>query len=89
MSKTLQEERDQWEDRPHKNPRKTLVTHFEMKHRGSHITILVEGISGANDQMTLYYDMIRYFKIGDDWVTSCDVKSGNAHDIMRKFAELV
>ena len=85
MSKTLQEERDSWES----NERMTQITHFEMKHRGSHITILVEGISGANDQMTLYYDMIRYFKIGDDWVTSCDVKSGNAHDIMRKFAELV
>jgi hypothetical protein len=33
--------------------------------------------------------MIRYFKIGDDWVTSCDVRSGSAHDIMRKFADII
>ena len=85
MSKTLQEERDSWES----SESKTQITHFEMKHREAYVTILVEGISGANDEMTLYYDMIRYFKIGDDWVTSCDVRSGSAHDIMRKFAEVI
>ncbi len=85
MSKTLQEERDSWESRD----RMTQITHFEMKHREAYVTILVEGVSDANDQTTLYYDMIRYFKIGDDWVTSCDVRAGSAHDIMRKFAEII
>jgi hypothetical protein len=60
-----------------------------MKHREAYVTILVEGVSGANDDTTLYYDMIRYFKIGNDWVTSCDVRSGSAHDIMRKMAEII
>ena len=85
MSKTLKEERDSWES----NESKTVVTHFEMKHRASHVSILVEGVSGANDETTLYYDLIRYFKIGDDWVTSCDIRSGSAHDVFRKIGELV
>ena len=85
MSKTLKEERDSWES----NESKTQITHFEIKHREAYFTILVEGVSGANDDTTLYYDMIRYFKIGNDWVTSCDVRSGSAHDIMRKFAEII
>lgn len=85
MSRTLKEERDSWES----NDSKTQITHFEIKHREAHVTILVEGISGANGEMTLYYDMIRYFQIDHDWVTSCDVRSGSAHDIMRKFAEII
>ncbi len=86
MSKTLKEERDSWESNEHM----ILVTHFEMKHRASHISILVEQELDAHDNaIALYYDMIRYFKIGDDWVTSCDVKSGSAEDVFRKIAELV
>lgn len=85
MSKTLQEERESWESRK----RMTQITHFEMAHRGTHITILVESELDARDNATLYYDLIRYFKIGDDWVASIDVKSGSAHDIMRKIAELI
>jgi hypothetical protein len=85
MSKTLQEERDGWES----SDCKTLVTHFEMKHRAACVSILVEGLSGANGETHLYYDMIRYFKIGNDWVTSCDVRSGSAHDIMRKIGEII
>lgn len=85
MSKTLKEERDSWES----NESKTQITHFEIKHREAYVTILVEGVSAGNGDTALYYDMIRYFKIGDDWVTSCDVRSGSAHDIMRKFAEII
>ena len=85
MRKKLQEERDSGES----NERKTVVTHFEMNHLASHISILVEGVSVGNDETTLYYDLIRYFKIGDDWVTSCDIRSGSAHDVFRKIGELV
>jgi len=85
MSKTLQEERDSWESKEGT----TLVTHFEMKHRAAHVSVLVEGVSGGNGETTLYYDMIRYFKIGDDWVTSCDVRSGSAQDVFRKIGEIV
>lgn len=85
MSKTLQQERNDWESRD----RMTQITHFEMAHRGTHITILVESELDARDNAILYYDLIRYFQIDGDWVASLDVKSGSAHDIMRKFAELV
>jgi len=85
MSKTLQEERDSWENKE----RMTLVTHFKLKHRDACISVLVESHSGANGVPTLFYDMIRYFKIGDDWVTSCDIKSGSAHDVLRKIGEVI
>ena len=89
MSKTLQEERASWEGHIEDSPRKRLITHFEMKHLNAYVSIIVEGVSGANDQMTLYYDMIRYFKIGDDWVASCDVKSGDASKVFEKIGEII
>ncbi len=89
MSNTLQQERENWEGHIEDSPRKSLVTHFELPNRDAYLSIIVEGISGVDDQMTLYYDMIRYFKIADDWVASCDIKSGSAHDVMRKIGEVI
>ena len=89
MSKTLQQERESWEGHIEDSPHKRLVTHFELPGRDAYLSILVEGISGANDEMTLYYDMIRYFKIGGDWVASCDIKSGSAQDVMRKIGDVI
>ncbi len=85
MSNTLQQERESWEERE----RMTLITHFDLPNRDASISILVESELAANDVPVLYYDMIRYFKIGDDWVTSCDIKSGSAHDVMRKIGEVI
>lgn len=86
MSKTLEQERESWEGRENT----TLVTHFKLKHRDANISILVESALDANKQgPVMYYDMIRYFKIGDDWVTSCDVRSGSAEDVFRKIAEVI
>ena len=84
-SRTLQEERNDWEPRQNQ----TLVTHFELPHLNAHVSILVEGLSGARGEMTLYYDMIRYFKIRNEWFASCDVKSGSAQDVFRKIADIV
>lgn len=89
MSKTLQDERVKWEGHLSSKPNARLVTHFQVKPHDVYISIMVEGISGVDDQMTLFYDMVRYFKIGDDWVTSCDVKSGDASDVFEKFGEVL
>lgn len=85
-SRTLQEERNDWE--PRKN--QTLVTHFELAHRNAHVSILVESGLDVNKQgPVLYYDMIRYFKIRNEWFASCDIKSGSAQDVFRKIADIV
>ena len=37
----------------------------------------------------MYYDMIRYFQIRNEWFASCDVKSGSAEDVFRKIGEVI
>lgn len=85
-SRTLQEERNDWEPREHT----TLVTHFELPNRNAHLSILVESALDANKQgPVMYYDMIRYFQIRNEWFASCDVKSGSAEDVFRKIGEVI
>ena len=64
---TLAEQRKRWEYVGDSN--RTVVKHFEPHKDQVWITILRESHDG-----NVLYDMVRYFRIGDDVVTSADLQ---------------
>lgn len=80
---TLKELRENWEYVP-EGTRKTLVTHFEPLAGQVAISIMVEYEDGER-----YFDVIRYFKLGDDWVVSCDLKSDDAFAAFEKLGRVL
>jgi hypothetical protein len=75
--------RERWEFVP-ENTRKHLVTHFEPLAGQVAISIMVEYEDGER-----YFDVIRYFKLGDGWAVSCDLKSDDAFAAFEKLGRVL